>query len=212
MLLHVMLILGGAVTAATGSVVHVDDDAPAGGDGSSWSGAYRFLQDALASAAGTPTEIRVAQGTYAPDRSEASPGGTGDRDATFQLLSGVEILGGFAGLGSPDPDARDVTGFPTVLSGDLNGDDGPPGSFVNNAENSRNVVTGDGTDLSAVLEGVTVTGGNADGPNNQNDPTMYHLARGGGIWNATGSPTVRDCTIEYNTMNVVQPDYLRSRF
>ena len=122
MLLPGVLILGGAVTAAAGSVVHVDDDAPAAGDGSSWSDAYRFLQDALASAGGAVTEIRVAQGTYVPDRSQASPGGTGDRAATFSMLSGVEILGGFAGLGSPDPDARDVAGFPTILRGDLNGD------------------------------------------------------------------------------------------
>ena len=194
-LVHGVLLLAGAATPATGSVVYVDDDAPAGGDGSSWSSAYRFLQDALASAAGTVTEIRVAQGTYAPDRSEAGPGGTGDRAATFQLLSGVEILGGFAGIGAPDPDARDVSGFATILSGDLNGDDGPPGSFVNNAENSRNVVTANGTDSSAVLDGVTVTGGNADGPS---QPPMLHLTRGGGIWNGTGSPTVRDCRIEYN--------------
>ena len=108
--------------AAAGSVVHVADCAPAAGDGSSWSDAYRFLQDALASAGGAVTEIRVAQGTYVPDRSQASPGGTGDRAATFSMLSGVEILGGFAGIGAPDPDARDVAGFPTILRGDLNGD------------------------------------------------------------------------------------------
>jgi hypothetical protein len=173
----------------------VDDDAAPGGDGSSWSTAYRYLQDALASAAGDVTEIRVAQGTYEPDRSEAGPSGTGDRDATFQLLNGVAILGGFAGVGSPDPDARDVAQFTTVLSGDLNGDDGPPGSFTNNAENCRNVVTGSATVPSAVLDGVTLTGGNADGPNNLD---LLHLARGAGIWNGSGSPTVRNCRFEYN--------------
>ena len=52
--------------------------------------------------------------------------------------------------------------------------------------------------LAAVLGGVTVTGGNADGPDEPN--TMPHLARGGGIWNATGSPTVSDCIIEYNAV------------
>ena len=171
---------------------------PPGGDGSSWSTAFRFLQDALGAAqAGTVTEIRVAQGTYAPDRSEANPAGTGDRAVTFNLLSGVSILGGFAGLGAVDPDLRDIVQFATILSGDLASDDGPPGSFTNNAENTRNVVTANGTDPSAVLDGFTVTGGNADGPN---DPDMFHLARGGGIWNGTGSPTVRDCSIEYNAV------------
>ena len=107
----------------------------------------------------------------------------------------MSILGGFAGLGAIDPDVRDIVQFTTVLSGDLAGDDGSPGSFTNNAENSRNVVTADGTDTSAVLDGLTVTGGNADGPN---DGALLHLARGGGIWNGSGSPTVRNCRIEYS--------------
>jgi len=196
-LLVCALILGGALSPAARAeaVLHVDDDAAPGGDGSSWSTAYRFLQDALAAAAGNVTEIRVAQGTYVPDRSHASPSGTGDRAATFQLLSGVAILGGFAGVGSPDPDARDIDQFATVLSGDLIGDDGPPGSFVNNAENSRNIVTASSTDLSAVLDGFTLTGGNADGPQ---DLENLHLARGAGIWNASGSPAIRNCRLEYN--------------
>ena len=193
-----VLLAAAVVPVADADTIFVDDDAVPGGDGSSWSAAYRFLQDALASAAGTVNEIRVAQGTYVPDRSATSPGGTGDRAATFNLLSGVSMLGGFAGLGAVDPDVRDVVQYTTVLNGDLDGDDGPPGSFMNNAENSRNVVTGDGTDPSAVLDGFTVTGGNADGPDQPG--MMPHLARGGGIWNATGSPTVRNCSIEYNAV------------
>jgi hypothetical protein len=173
----------------------VDDDAPPGGDGASWGTAYRFLQDALAVLPGGVTEVRVAQGTYLPDRSAASPGGTGDRAATFQLNSGVAIVGGFAGVGAPDPDARDIDQFTTVLSGDLDGDDGPPGSFVNNAENARNIVTASNTDPTAVLDGFTLIGGNADGPQ---DLDMLHLARGAGIWNASGSPAIRNCRIEYN--------------
>ncbi len=176
------------------AVIFVDDDAPLGGNGATWGTAYKFLQDALAHAV-SGTEIRVAQGTYVPDRSAASPSGTGDRGSTFQLLSGVALLGGYAGVGAPDPNARDVAQFATVLSGDLNGDDGPPGSFTNNAENCRNVVTGSATDPSAVLDGFTLTGGNADGPD---DPDMLHLARGAGLWNRSGSPTVRDCRLEYN--------------
>jgi hypothetical protein len=166
-----------APAAPAGPILYVDDDAAPGGDGSSWSTAYRFLQDALAILPGGVNEVRVAQGTYLPDRRAASPGGTGDRAATFQLNSGVAIVGGFAGIGTPDPDARDIALFTTVLSGDLIGDDGPPGSFVNNAENSRNIVTASNTDLSAVLDGFTLTGGNADGPQ---DESMLHLARGAG--------------------------------
>ena len=49
-----------------GIILYVDDDAPLGGDGLSWDTAYRFLQDALATASDS-TEIRVAQGAYQPD-------------------------------------------------------------------------------------------------------------------------------------------------
>ncbi len=43
---------------------YVDDDAPVGGDGLSWSTAYQHLQDGLSEAAGDPSiiEIRVAAG------------------------------------------------------------------------------------------------------------------------------------------------------
>ena len=60
-LLRGALILAGMVTPAVraASILHVDDGAPAGGDGSSWSTAFRFLEDALSSAAlpGTVSEM-----------------------------------------------------------------------------------------------------------------------------------------------------------
>ena len=52
-----------------------------------------------------PVEIRVAQGVYQPDRSAAEPNGTGNREATFQLISGVTLKGGYVGFGEPDPNA-----------------------------------------------------------------------------------------------------------
>ncbi len=56
-----------------GGVLYVDDDAPPGGDGTSWNTAYRFLQDALTDACGGGiAEIRVGQGTYTSDRDEAN--------------------------------------------------------------------------------------------------------------------------------------------
>lgn len=47
--------------------IYVDDDAPEGGDGSTWQTAFRDLQDALdAARCLDPVEIRVADGTYVP--------------------------------------------------------------------------------------------------------------------------------------------------
>ena len=156
-----------------GAILFVDDDAPPGGDGSTWDTAYRFLQDALADASGGGvTEIRVGQGTYKPDRDQANPKGTGIREARFQLVSGVALLGGFAGIGAPDPDDRDVVLYETILSGDLAGNDGP--DFQGYDENSYSVVRGSALSEETRLDGFVIRGGNATG-------IEFEFQRGGGL-------------------------------
>ena len=164
---------------APATTIYVDADAAAAGDGAGWATAYRFLQDALVFAsvpANAVTEIRIAGGLYTPDKSQANPSGTGDREATFQLINGVAIQGGYAGAGEPDPDARNIALHTTVLSGDLLGnDDGPPS---NGAENSYSVTTGSGTDTTALLDGLTITGGRATAL----PGSPAHQRSGGGVW------------------------------
>ncbi|UCE59113.1 MAG: hypothetical protein JSU63_16915 [Phycisphaerales bacterium] len=164
----------------------VDARAPEGGDGRSWSAAYRSLRDAFSVAAdgsGLVEEIWIAAGTYTP----APP--QGDRAATFKLVNGVRVIGGFAGW-EETVDQRDPFANPTILSGDLNGDDRP--GFLNNGDNSYHVLTGSGTDATAVLDGVTITAGNANESTFQQD-------RGAGMYN-TGycSPTLVNCTFRDN--------------
>jgi hypothetical protein len=170
-------------------ILYVDADAPQFGDGKSWATAFRHLQDVLFNA--TPgTEIRVAEGIYKPHLNTytlAPP----SRYDTFQLMNYVTIKGGYAGLGQPDPDARDISLYETILSGDMNGDDEP--NFVNNSDNSYHIVTGSNTNASAVLDGLTIKAGNANG-------TSMYLDRGGGMYiGGDGSPTVRYCTFSRNT-------------
>jgi parallel beta-helix repeat protein len=162
------------------AVLYVDAIAPGPvNDGSSWANAYTSLQAALGVAVAGQT-IEVGQGTYFPTS------GT-DRTATFRLIDGVSILGGFAGYGAANPDARNVAVYPTTLSGDI-------GVVGNNADNSYNVVTGNNTNSTAVIGGFTITGGNADG--GVNTPTGY--GAGGGIAIYDGSPTITDCTFTEN--------------
>ncbi|MHC4092314.1 MAG: right-handed parallel beta-helix repeat-containing protein, partial [Planctomycetota bacterium] len=119
------------------------------------------------------------------------------RAKTFQLVNNVGLRGGYAGLGAADPDVRNIELYETTLSGDLAGNDDPDpmgSGFLGYDENSYNVVTASGTDDSALLDGFTITGGNADGP----DDGELNWIRGGGIWSLAGSPTVTDCTIAYN--------------
>ena len=53
-----------ATAAHAQSVRYVDDDAPLGGDGLSWTTPHKYLQDGLFAAASDPTitEMRVADG------------------------------------------------------------------------------------------------------------------------------------------------------
>ena len=177
-----------------GSTIYVDTEATGNNDGSSWSNAFLCLQDALAQAQ-YGDEIRVANGTYRPDqqvmmrRDRPQIVSSGEWTATFQLIDGVAIKGAYAGFGEPDPDARDVKRYSSVLSGDLNANDGP--EFTNIGDNSYQVVTAGGTGWKTVLDGFTITGGNADGP--------FPYNHGGGIYNVEGSPTLIDCTIAGNS-------------
>jgi parallel beta-helix repeat protein len=154
-------------SAGSGKIIYVDDDAPPGGDGKSWATAYPYLQDALADArsADKPVEVRVAQGVYKPDQGAGQKGG--DRLASFDLFSGVGLIGGYAGIGTPDPNALDVKLYKTVLSGDLSGNDvdvGDPCDLARErtrSENSCNVV--EIVRASGVrLEGLTITAGHGN--------------------------------------------------
>jgi len=172
------------------NVIYVDEDAPHGGNGASWEEAYKLLQDVLQD----PNlvygcQIWVAAGLYRPDRSRADPNGSGSRYAMFQLVNGVGLYGGFAG-GENGLEERDWQANQTILSGDLLGDDGP-GQGENSDENSYHIVTGSGTDGSAVLDGFTITAGCADGAG--------ALKNGGGMYNSVGSPTVSNCTFRDNS-------------
>ena len=178
------------------NTVVVDARAPGANNGSSWLDAFTDLHDALSFAAIHPeiVEIRVAQGIYRP----AEP--NGDRTATFQLLNGVVIKGGYVGLGAPDPDIRAIELYKTILCGDLNDDDADvnPNHLMTEPrriENTYHVVTGGGTDETAVLDGFIVTGGNANGPGWPNEP---YSDSGGGMY-CNSISTMSNCTFIANS-------------
>lgn len=182
---HLVMIVAATITAAgtvanSPTIVYVDansDQTPH--DGSDWRHAYVHLYEALASPPPGAT-IRVADGVYEPDTS-----GPGDpRAAAFSLVDGVAIEGGYAGCGASNPNTRDFALYETILSGDI----GAPGVGT---DNCYHVVLGAGVDPSAVLDGVTITDGSADGPGAQ--------SQGGGLFLAGGSPTFRDCTFRQNS-------------
>lgn len=94
---------------------------------------------------------------------------------TFDLPDGVAIYGGFQGQSGPGGGESlltdrpaDLTTFRTILSGDIAGDDlaGDPEAFKD--DNVWHVVTlgndVEGTGVTALLNGLTIEGGRADGP------------------------------------------------
>lgn len=173
-------------------VLHVDADSSPGGDGLTWATAFQDLQDAIITAAATGgevSEIWVADGTYRPDS------GTGDRERSFQLINNVGIYGGFAGIdslsypgGESLKEQREPEANVVILSGDLSANDGQ--DFTNYADNSYHIVTGSGTDSSAILDGFVLTGGNAT--------SDYPHDRGGGMLNLSGHPTITNCVFTAN--------------
>jgi hypothetical protein len=152
--------------AALGSVVYVNAAATGANNGSSWANAYTSLQSALA-AAGSGDEIWVAAATYKPTA-------TTDRTVSFALKDGVGIYGGFDGT-ETQRSQRNPSANVTILSGDI-------GTSGVASDNSFHVVTSDGSvTATGVLDGFTVTAGQADGNPASNQD------RGGGIWVNGGS-------------------------
>ena len=97
------------------------------------------------------------------------------------------MFAGFAG-NETSRGERDLEQNVTVLSGDLLGNDTEP--FVNYEDNCYHVVTGDGSDATAVLDGFFVVGGFADG-------AELH-GSGAGMLNQGGVPTLRSCVFFAN--------------
>ncbi|HYF61349.1 MAG TPA: choice-of-anchor Q domain-containing protein [Herpetosiphonaceae bacterium] len=165
-------------------VVYVVPGGAGSRTGADWSNA-RDLQPALL-AASAGSELWVKAGTYAP-ASAADPGFY--QGAAFQLKSGVALYGGFAG-DETARSQRDARANPTVLSGDLLGNDSGAIHAGNptRADNSRNVVRAAGTDASAILDGFAIAGGTAAG----------NYLYGGGIDINSGGPTISNVVFHDN--------------
>jgi len=162
-------------------------------DGSSWGSALQHLQTAL-NRASSNTEIWVAEGTYYPDEGEGTT--SDDPTSTFQLPNRVSIYGGFSGSES-QRSQRAPNQNPVVLSGDISQDDtdlneddviASPSDIDESAtENARHVVDASGAFSRSLIDGVTITGGSADGTGSEQD--------GGGVYADQGAPTLKNVRI-----------------
>jgi predicted outer membrane repeat protein len=157
--------------------IFVDANGP-GGTGSSWTFPTSSLQQAF-SLAIPGDQIRVADGVYKPTT-------TTDRAATFALKAGVTVQGGYAGFGAPTPNARDVSLYPSILSGEIGSTS--PDVF----DNSIHVVTASNIGNTAVLDGFTITAGQAGGSNTAD------ADYGSGMLIRNAGPAIINCTFTSN--------------
>ncbi|MDR2847887.1 MAG: T9SS type A sorting domain-containing protein [Bacteroidales bacterium] len=164
-------------------------------DGSSWANACAGLSTALKAAQnnGDIKQIWVTKGTYKPE--DRAGDGTTDRHKAFVLVAGVKVYGGFTG-NETSLNARNVLDNITILSGDLDGNDGA--NFANNEENTYHVVIGAGI-TDALLDGFTISGGNANGDEyiTVNGELVVNGA-GGGITNTNATSTFANLTVSEN--------------
>ena len=171
------LLLGSGSARASSHIVYVDGSATGANAGSSWTNAFTNLEDALT---GAGDEIWAAGGTYVPGA---------NRSDSFVLVEAVALYGGFAG-GETERGARDWAANPTILSGDI-GTAGDPG------DNSYHVLRGANLTSATILDGFTISGGNANSAN-------FPESAGGGLYcdGSSGgqcSPTLTNVTFSGNS-------------
>lgn len=179
-----LLLLGAPLFAQ--KTIHVKANAAGANNGTSWQDAYTKLSDALAVSA-EGDQIWVAAGTYKPDPIVAK--------ASFQLQVAAALYGGFAGTETA-LSARNIAANPTILSGDLTGDDVVGNFTTKRTDNSTHVLEVSdplGANKKAIVDGFTVSGGQTLAGSTNPDLSR----RGGGIL-VTGPLTVRNCRFTDN--------------
>ncbi len=207
-----------------------DDGSPTPvGQGSDWGDdAYKYLADGLKRASflieeNLATNVQVwVRGAPDPGLTYKPNEGDGldpdDQDLSFELRENVSIYGGFD-TGDDELSDADPANNVTILSGDLDDDDGS--NFANRSNNAYHVVHGASLSLDAddVLDGFTIRGGfggedagedpereggglylkNAGTPRIANCIFKDNTARkGGGMYVETSTPTIRSCNFEGN--------------
>jgi hypothetical protein len=171
---------------AAGQTIYVDANATGANNGTSWADAYTGLQSAL-NDANSGDEIWVAVGTYKPSYDYglvAVPPDSQVRLKHFRLKNGVAIYGGFSGI-ETILEQRNWQANETILSGNI-------GAPSNRCYHVFYHPDGTNLDNSAILDGFTISDGNANG-------SQATTSAGGGIYDCNSSPTITNCTFSNNS-------------
>ena len=181
----IQVVVDGVVN--TRDIIYVDSDVMTlTPNGYSWETAFSSLQQALG-AAEYGSRIKIAEGRYCPIY-------VPDANATFKIPSGVKLEGGYQGMPGGSlpifglPEDRDISLYPTVLSGDILNNDGQ--GFTGMEDNVYHVMDISGTDANTYLSGLTIRDGFANGL----DPNFL----GGGLLAINSDAYITRCTFTHN--------------
>jgi len=184
---RVLMVVCGVLFTVAGAeaVVYVDAARP-GGNGTSWSAAYKTLDSAIAGS-GTGQEFWVAKGTYTPA-------------ATLRPKAGSQIYGGFAGTETTRAQ-RNISANPVIVDGQ---------------NSLSQVFLIESTATSVALNGLTIRRGAASGAIPDGGGVYVHRVNatirncrfesnkaasgwGGGLFLDRNSSSVINCVFDGNT-------------
>lgn len=168
-------------------------------NGTSWANAYTSLETAITNSSSI-NELWVVAGTYKPT-------GT-TRTSTFMMKNGLEMYGGFNGT-ETQRNQRNPKLNVTILSGDVNGNDTATitATETTRQDNLYHVITVRGSVKDIIVDGFTITGGNANGPTltTGTASAQYYHTRGGAVYMNPFSASdnagiaVKNCILEKNS-------------
>ncbi|MEY4928162.1 MAG: hypothetical protein RI894_2600 [Bacteroidota bacterium] len=176
------------LSAQANTIFRVTPAGTVANTGASWA-SPKDLQSAINAAVGGD-EIWVAAGSYKPTQDPFGSTAPADpRNKTFTLKNGVKIYGGFFGNEST---VAERYGSASTLSGDI-------GTAGDATDNAYHVLLSVSDAATTVLDGFTISGGNANGgtPITVETKTISSTS-GGGMYNNSSSPTLTNLTFSNN--------------
>ena len=201
-----------ASTSAIDAATYYVKQGGSNGNGLSWGHAFNNLESALAQVrtVGGTNEIWIAEGTYKPTFINTTlPYLTGTNwsgtTPSFYVPGNTSIYGGFKG-NETSLDQRDPCKHPTILDGDILGNDLPSydrganndpnfllslpyvASKDDNARHVLTIVTNSNRTEAVTIDSVTIQNGFAGIQTGQNVAT----SRGGGIYHRYGALTINN--------------------
>lgn len=212
-----------SISFTEAAIVYVRKSATGANNGTSWTNAYKDLSTALVAAA-SGSDIYISADTF------YLPAGAGRSVAYTIQNKSLNIYGGFPATGNPSFSNRNISLYKTIISGDVNKNDGSVSITTSHSATDRSdnayhvfVITQGNSNYSVLFHGVIIEGGNASGNGNDGKgAAVYYTRNINGTGNITHSlrfincefrnNTAKEAAIFYSNYGFVKCDYVGVQF